>query len=181
MRYKLLGRRGVRLSEVCLGTTAFGDDSGGVPRGECARIVDAFVEAGGNFIDTAHLYTDGASDQIVGELVASDRDHWVVATRYGPSTPPDDPNAGGAHRMIVQQLERSLERLDTDYVDLYWLHVGNAPRSRRSLTRSTTSCALERHSMWASPIRRRGWCPGRSRSPNCGGARDWRPCTFRTA
>lgn len=125
MRYKLLGRTGLRVSEFCLGTMTFGEDWGwGASRDECARIVDAFAEAGGNFIDTAHFYTNGTSEQIVGELVASDRDHWVLATKYGLSTRPDDPNAGGAHRKsIVRQLERSLKRLGTDHVDLYWLHV----------------------------------------------------------
>jgi aryl-alcohol dehydrogenase-like predicted oxidoreductase len=125
VRYKLLGRSGLRVSEFCLGTMTFGEDWGwGAPRDECARIVDAFAEAGGNFIDTAHFYTNGTSERIVGELVASDREHWVLATKYGLSTRPDDPNAGGAHRKsIVQQLERSLERLGSDHVDLYWLHV----------------------------------------------------------
>jgi aryl-alcohol dehydrogenase-like predicted oxidoreductase len=128
MRYKLLGPSGLRVSELCLGTMTFGEDWGwGAAREECAAIVEAFGEAGGNFIDTAHFYTNGTSERIVGELIAPDRDHWVLATKYGLTTRPDDPNAGGAHRKsIVRQLESSLERLGTDYVDVYWLHVWDA-------------------------------------------------------
>jgi aryl-alcohol dehydrogenase-like predicted oxidoreductase len=129
MRYKLLGRTGLRVSELCLGAMTFGEDWGwGAPKDECARILDAFGEAGGNFIDTANRYTDGTSERIVGELIASDRDHWVVATKYGLNMgPEDDPNAGGAHRKsIVRAIDGSLERLGTDYIDLYWLHVWDA-------------------------------------------------------
>jgi aryl-alcohol dehydrogenase-like predicted oxidoreductase len=129
MRYKLLGRTGLRVSELCLGTMTFGEDWGwGAPKEECARILDAFGEAGGNFLDTANRYTDGTSERIVGELIASDRDHWVVATKYGLNMGPEaDPNAGGAHRKsIVRAIDASLERLGTDYIDLYWLHVWDA-------------------------------------------------------
>jgi aryl-alcohol dehydrogenase-like predicted oxidoreductase len=129
MRYKLLGRTGLRVSELCLGTMTFGEDWGwGAPEEECARILDAFGEAGGNFIDTANRYTDGTSERIVGELISSDRDHWVVATKYGLNMGPEsDPNAGGAHRKsIVRAIDGSLERLGTDYIDIYWLHVWDA-------------------------------------------------------
>jgi aryl-alcohol dehydrogenase-like predicted oxidoreductase len=130
MHYKLLGRTGLRVSELCLGTMTFGEDWGwGAPKAECARILDAFGEAGGNFIDTANRYTNGTSERIVGELIAPDRDHWVVATKYGLNPRPDgtDPNAGGAHRKsIVRAIEESLERLGTDYIDVYWLHVWDA-------------------------------------------------------
>jgi aryl-alcohol dehydrogenase-like predicted oxidoreductase len=130
MRYKLLGRTGLRVSELCLGTMTFGEDWGwGAPKEECARIVDAFGEAGGNFIDTANRYTEGTSERIVGELIASDRDHWVLATKYGlnMSTDGTDPNVGGAHRKsVMRAIDESLERLGTDYIDLYWLHVWDA-------------------------------------------------------
>jgi aryl-alcohol dehydrogenase-like predicted oxidoreductase len=128
MRYKLLGRTGLRVSGVCLGTMTFGEDWGwGAPKKECARILDAFAEAGGNFIDTAAMYTNGTSERIVGELIAADREHWVVSTKYGISDRPDDPNAGGGHRKaVIRQLESSLRRLGTDYVDVYWLHVWDA-------------------------------------------------------
>jgi aryl-alcohol dehydrogenase-like predicted oxidoreductase len=130
MRYKLLGHTGLRVSELCLGTMTFGEDWGwGAPKDECARILDAFGEAGGNFIDTANRYTEGTSERIVGELIASDRDHWVLATKYGLNSGTDgsDPNVGGGHRKsIMRAIDESLERLGTDYIDVYWLHVWDA-------------------------------------------------------
>jgi aryl-alcohol dehydrogenase-like predicted oxidoreductase len=125
MRYKLFGRTGLRVSELCLGTMTFGEDWGwGAPKEECARILDAYGEAGGNFLDTANAYTNGASERILGELIGGDRDHWVVATKYALNQRPGDPNAGGAHRKsVVQALEASLRRLGTDHVDVYWVHV----------------------------------------------------------
>ena len=77
MRYKLLGRSGLRVSELCLGTMTFGAEGGwGAAKDECARILEAFAEAGGNFIDTADAYTNGASERITGELVAAERARW---------------------------------------------------------------------------------------------------------
>ena len=125
MRYKLLGRTGLRVSELCLGTMTFGEDWGwGAPKTECARILDAFAEAGGNFIDTANRYTEGSSESILGELIAGDRERWVLATKYGLSMRASDPNGGGGHRKnLMQALEASLRRLRTDYVDVLWLHI----------------------------------------------------------
>src|SRR5918998_1400483 len=125
MRYKLLGRTGLRVSELCLGTMTFGEDWGwGAPKEECARILDAYAAAGGNFIDSANRYTDGSSEAILGELIAPDRERWVLGTKYGLSMRPDDPNAGGGHRKnLVHALESSLRRLRTDYVDVLWLHI----------------------------------------------------------
>jgi aryl-alcohol dehydrogenase-like predicted oxidoreductase len=91
---------------------------------EAARIVDGFAAAGGNFIDTSCNYTDGESETIVGDVVAADRDHWVVATKYSLTERPADPNFGGNHRKnLVRSLEASLRRLGTDHVDLFWLHM----------------------------------------------------------
>jgi aryl-alcohol dehydrogenase-like predicted oxidoreductase len=128
MRYKLFGHTGLRVSELCLGTMTFGEDWGwGAPKEECARILEAYGDAGGNFIDTANLYTNGTSERIVGELIAPDRDHWVVATKYALNPRPGDPNAGGGHRKnLVQALDASLKRLRTDRVDVYWVHVWDA-------------------------------------------------------
>lgn len=125
MKYRLFGRSGLRVSELALGTMTFGTDWGwGADRDECRKIFDRYAEAGGNFLDTANNYTGGTSERIVGELVAADRDHFVVATKYSLSTRPDDPNAGGNHRKsLVHALEASLERLGTDYVDLLWVHM----------------------------------------------------------
>ncbi len=125
MRYTLLGRSGLRVSEVALGTMTFGDAWGwGASEDESRRMFEAFVEAGGNFVDTACNYTDGQSETILGALVRPDRDHFVVATKYTLSTRRDDPNAGGNQRKnLVRTLEASLRRLGTDYVDLLWLHM----------------------------------------------------------
>ncbi len=125
MRYKLLGRSGLRVSELCLGAMTFGNDRGsGAAKPECGRIVDAFGEAGGNFIDTADAYTNGSSERIVGELIAAERERWVLASKYTVNLRPGDPNAGGSHRKnMVQALEASLRRVGTDYLDLYWVHV----------------------------------------------------------
>ena len=125
MRYTLLGSSGLRVSEVALGTMTFGETWGwGASEGECRRMFDAFVEAGGNFVDTAGNYTDGQSEDIVGSLTAPDREHFVIATKYTLTSRRADPNAGGNHRKnLVQALEASLHRLRTDYVDLLWVHM----------------------------------------------------------
>jgi aryl-alcohol dehydrogenase-like predicted oxidoreductase len=100
MRYRLLGRSGLRVSELCLGAMVFGDTRGpwGATREDAREILSGFADAGGNFIDTASNYARGASEEIVGELVAPDRDRWVLATKYTCSSRPDDPNAGGNHK-----------------------------------------------------------------------------------
>ncbi|MEM7126825.1 MAG: aldo/keto reductase [Chloroflexota bacterium] len=125
MRYKLLGKSGLRVSELCLGTMTFGEDWGwGTSPEESKKVFDAYAAAGGNFIDTANRYTNGSSEKIVGDLVAADRDYFVLATKYSLNTRPDDPNASGNHRKnLVQSLDASLKRLDTDYIDLYWVHA----------------------------------------------------------
>lgn len=128
MRYKLLGNTGLRVSELCLGTMTFGEEWGwGASKEESRKIFEAFAEAGGNFIDTANLYTGGTSEKLVGEFVKGRRERFVVATKYTMTMSPDDPNAGGNHRKsLVQSLEASLRRLDTDCVDLLWVHAHDA-------------------------------------------------------
>ena len=125
MRYRLLGRSGLRVSELFLGAMTFGEDWGwGAARDECRRMLDAYAEAGGNVIDTAVTYTNGASERILGELLGTDRDHFVVSTKYTITTDPTDPNASGNHRKnLLQSLERSLKSLQTDRIDLYWVHI----------------------------------------------------------
>ena len=125
MRYTLFGRSGLRVSEVALGTMTFGEAWGwGASRNECRRMFEAFADAGGNLVDTACNYTDGESEEIVGELVEPDRERFVVATKYTLTSRREDPNAGGNHRKnLVRTLEQSLRRLRTDYVDLLWLHM----------------------------------------------------------
>ncbi|BAC69700.1 aldo/keto reductase [Streptomyces avermitilis] len=125
MRYRLLGRTGLRVSELFLGAMTFGEQGGvGAPRPECARILDAYAEAGGNVIDTAINYRGGESETIVGELLKGQRDRFVLSTKYTISRDGADPNAAGNHRKnLTLSLETSLRRLGTDYIDVYWVHI----------------------------------------------------------
>jgi len=125
MNYKLLGKSGLRVSELALGTMTFGEEWGwGANKEESKKVFDAFTNAGGNFIDTANRYTEGTSEKFVGEFISSDRDHFVVATKYTLYTRKDDPNFSGNHRKnMMRSLDESLKRLSTDYIDLYWVHA----------------------------------------------------------
>jgi len=125
MRYKLLGKSGLRVSEVCLGTMTFGEDWGwGSSQEESRKVYDAFLEAGGNFVDTANVYTNGTSERLLGEFMQGQRERIVLATKYTNAASGNDPNAAGNQRKsMVQALEASLKRLKTDYIDLYWLHI----------------------------------------------------------
>jgi aryl-alcohol dehydrogenase-like predicted oxidoreductase len=108
-----------------LGTMTFGTEWGwGASVEECRELFGAYAEAGGNVIDTANAYTNGASERIVGELLGADRDRFVVATKYTMTSDGTDPNASGNHRKSLQRsLERSLDRLCTDHIDLLWVHI----------------------------------------------------------
>jgi len=123
--YRLLGRSGLRVSPLCLGTMTFGIDWGwGADEDTSKDIFDAYVSRGGNFIDTANFYTNGTSERLVGDLIGPDRDHFVLATKYTLNMRHGDPNAGGNHRKsMIRSVEDSLRRLGTDYIDLYWLHA----------------------------------------------------------
>ena len=125
MRYRLLGNSGLRVSEAALGTMTFGDDWGwGTAKDEARKVYDAFREAGGNFIDTANFYTNGTSESFLGEFIQGHRQSLVMATKYSLATPGTDPNAGGNQRKnMMQAVEASLKRLQTDYIDLYWVHM----------------------------------------------------------
>jgi aryl-alcohol dehydrogenase-like predicted oxidoreductase len=125
VRYKLLGKSGLRVSELCLGTMTFGEDWGwGSSPEESRAVYDAFLAAGGNFIDTANVYTNGTSEQLLGGFMQGHRESLVLATKYTNAAPGTDPNAAGNHRKsMVQAVEASLKRLKTDYIDLYWLHI----------------------------------------------------------
>ena len=126
-RYSLLGRSGLRVSPLCLGTMTFGTEWGwGAPSETAHRLLDRYFAAGGNFIDTADGYTNGSSEAIIGDYFRErgGRDRAVIATKFTFNASPGDPNAGGNGRKNVHRaLEGSLRRLKTDYVDLYWLHA----------------------------------------------------------
>ncbi|MEU7757209.1 aldo/keto reductase [Micromonospora sp. NPDC049171] len=125
MRHTTFGRTGLRVSELVLGAMTFGEQGGvGAPIEECRRILDAYAEAGGNVVDTAINYRGGASEEILGELLAGRRDRFVVATKYTVTRDPADPNGGGNHRKNLRlSLETSLRRLRTDHIDVYWVHM----------------------------------------------------------
>src|SRR5260370_18795460 len=125
MKYRLLGNSGLRVSEAALGTMTFGDDWGwGAAKDEARKVYDAFREAGGNFIDTANLYTNGTSESFLGEFMGGHRQSVVLATKYTNAVPGTDPNAPGNHRKnMLQALEASLGRLQTDYIELHCVHI----------------------------------------------------------
>ncbi|MFG0259129.1 MAG: aldo/keto reductase, partial [Phycisphaerales bacterium JB041] len=125
--YTTLGRSGLRVSPFCLGTMTFGHEWGwGSSVEESQAIIDAYIDAGGNFLDTANIYTKGHSEKIIGDHVGKHparRDRLVLATKFLSNMFPGDPNGGGAHRKsMVAACEESLRRLQTDYIDLYWMH-----------------------------------------------------------
>jgi aryl-alcohol dehydrogenase-like predicted oxidoreductase len=125
--YVTLGRSGLRVSPFCLGAMTFGEDLGwGSSVSESERILDHFIERGGNFIDTANAYTRGHSEKIIGDHIGRHprrRERLVIATKFFSSLYTGDPNGGGASRKAISaQIEDSLRRLQTDYIDLYWMH-----------------------------------------------------------
>lgn len=125
--YVTLGRSGLRVSPLCLGAMTFGEDLGwGTSVEESQQIIDRYVDRGGNFIDTANFYTKSHSEKILGDHVgrhAAKRERLVLATKFSGNLYPGDPNGGGSSRKtIVSSCENSLRRLQTDYIDLYWLH-----------------------------------------------------------
>jgi aryl-alcohol dehydrogenase-like predicted oxidoreductase len=125
--YVTLGRSGLRVSPLCLGTMTFGEDLGwGAAAAESERILAEYLDRGGNFIDTANIYTNGHSEKIIGDFFAGQsarRERVVVGTKFFGNLHEGDPNGGGAGRKaIVDQCEQSLRRLQMDYVDVYWLH-----------------------------------------------------------
>jgi aryl-alcohol dehydrogenase-like predicted oxidoreductase len=126
-QYITLGRSGLRVSPFCLGAMTFGEDLGwGSSVAESQQIIDRFIELGGNFIDTANFYTKSHSEKIIGDHVgrhSARRDRLVIATKFSGNLYPGDPNGGGSGRKsIIAACENSLRRLQTDYIDLYWLH-----------------------------------------------------------
>ncbi|MEU1293299.1 aldo/keto reductase [Streptomyces sp. NPDC005840] len=123
--YRLLGRSGLRVSPLALGTATFGTEFGwGADKDEARTLFDTYVERGGNFVDTANTYTDGSSERQLGEFTRGRRERLVLATKYTTLRTPGDPNSAGGHRKsMFASVETSLRRLDTDYLDLLYLHV----------------------------------------------------------
>ncbi len=125
MRYKLLGRTGIKVSELCLGTMTFGDRWGnGANEADSLEVAAAFAEKGGNFLDTANKYHEGQSEEICSKIIAGNRDRWVLATKFTLSMATGDPNgAGNSRKNMMRSVHASLKRLDTDYIDLLWVHA----------------------------------------------------------
>lgn len=129
MRYRIFGRRtGLRVSELALGAGNFGTRWGhGAERDEAKRVFDRYVEAGGNFIDTADSYQFGESEEIIGDFIATDRDYFVVASKYtlGTNDTHGVSQTGNSRKNMVRSVEGSLKRLKTDRIDLYWAHFAD--------------------------------------------------------
>lgn len=126
MQYKLLGRSGLKVSELCLGTMGFGTEGGwGADKETSFAIMDSFANAGGNFIDTANIYKLGMSEKIIGEYITNhDRDYFVLATKYTLKDNETNPNASGNNRKnMMRSVEDSLKRLQTDVIDVLYLHI----------------------------------------------------------
>jgi aryl-alcohol dehydrogenase-like predicted oxidoreductase len=126
MKYKLLGRSGLKVSELCLGTMGFGTEGGwGADKESSFAIMDTFAEAGGNFLDTANVYKLGTSEKIIGEYISNhDRDYFVLATKYSLKDNLTNPNASGNNRKnMMRSVEESLKRLKTDFIDVLYLHI----------------------------------------------------------
>lgn len=125
MKYRLLGKSGLRVSELCLGTMTFGIEWGwGAEKEESQKIFDTYAQAGGNFLDTANRYTEGTSERWLGEFIKNDRHHFVLATKYTLRDRVGDINFAGNHRKnMMRSVEESLRRLDTDFIDLFWVHA----------------------------------------------------------
>jgi aryl-alcohol dehydrogenase-like predicted oxidoreductase len=123
--FRLLGKSGLRVSPLSLGTMTFGEDWGwGSPKETSQAIFQAYVEKGGNFIDTANFYTNGSSETLLGEFMQGQRERIVLTTKFTLNPRLGDPNSGGNHRKnIVQSVEASLKRLQSEYIDLYYVHV----------------------------------------------------------
>lgn len=126
--YVTLGRSGLRVSPFCLGTMTFGEDWGwGTPVSESEAILSRYLDMGGNFVDTANMYTKGHSEKIIGDFFKGDRsrrDRVVLATKFSVNMYSGDPNGGGGGaKAIIEACEQSLRRLNTDYIDLYRQHA----------------------------------------------------------
>ncbi|MBM4382834.1 MAG: aldo/keto reductase [Deltaproteobacteria bacterium] len=124
MKYRLMGNSGLRVSELALGAMTFGTQGWGADKAESRSVYDGFREAGGNFIDTANIYSGGTSETFLGEFLAGDRERIVLATKYTGATRSRDVNAAGNNRKnMMDSVHASLSRLRTDYIDLYWVHA----------------------------------------------------------
>jgi len=139
MKLKFLGKSGIRVSEISLGAMTFGEDWGpmGTDKSTSKQIYQIYREAGGNFIDTANKYTDGTSETWLGEFMKGEREQIVLATKYTGAMRDGDPNSGGNTRKNLRQsVDDSLKRLQTDYIDLLWVHAWDFTMEPEELMRA---------------------------------------------
>jgi aryl-alcohol dehydrogenase-like predicted oxidoreductase len=142
MKYKLLGKSGLRVSELSLGTMTFGEDWGwGASKEESHKIFKEYTNIGGNFIDTSCNYTGGTSEKFIGEFIKNDRDNYVIASKFtlidNLNKDKNNPNAGGNHRKnLFRSIKASLKRLQTDYLDVLYLHMWDFTTPTREVMRS---------------------------------------------
>lgn len=154
MEYRALGRSGVKVSVICLGTMNFG---GATDEPTSTRIVAASRERGVNFIDTADQYTSGRSEEVVGRAIRSDRDRWVLATKLANPGGTGPNEVGLSRKWMLQAVEASLKRLGTDYIDIYYLHKETMRRhSLRPCAPWLTSSARARYATSGFRIIARG-------------------------
>ena len=123
MKYRLMGNSGLRVSELALGAMTFGNEEWGADKDASRAVYEGFREAGGTFIDTAHIYSAGRSEESLAEFLAGDRDRVVLATKFaGPMWGKDVNASGNSRKLMMASVDESLRRLQTDYIDLYWVH-----------------------------------------------------------
>lgn len=137
MEIRVLGASGLRVSSLCLGTATFGNRDWGCDQAESRRLLDTYADLGGNFLDTANKYADGASEQVLGALLRGRRDSFVLASKYTAAIDDPDPNGAGNHRKnLVRSLRDSLRRLQTDHLDLLWVHAWDGVTGIEELMRA---------------------------------------------
>ncbi|MBB6461180.1 aldo/keto reductase [Flammeovirga kamogawensis] len=138
MRYKLFGKSGLKVSELCLGAMTFGEDWGtGADYNTSKQIFESFAEAGGNFIDTANFYTNGTSEKYLGDFVGAERDKFVLASKYTLIEDSSHPNGtGNSRRNMMRTVEASLKRMNTDYMDVLWVHMWDGTTSVDEILRA---------------------------------------------
>ncbi len=176
MRYRIFGERtGLKVSEIVLGAGMFGTAFGyGAPQDEVRRLLQGYVEAGGNFIDTADNYQLGESERLIGEFIAQRRDDFVIASKFsrGATRAPALAALGNNRKAMVQSVEDSLKRLKTDRIDVYFVHMDDGVTPVDEIARgSMTSCARARSSMGASPTSLPGGSLPRPTRPTCAAGR----------
>ena len=140
MEYRTLGRAGVKVSPLCLGTMMFGEPTN---EKDSIRIIHRAMDAGINFLDTANVYNAGESERIIGKAIRSNREKWVIATKVNGSMG-EDVNSAGSHRFhIMSAVEASLERLGTDHIDVYYLHRWDASTRILESLRALDDCVRQ--------------------------------------